>query len=61
MIFAKLCDFSHAVSMEEELSEEDDEDIRQLLLPAILPPEVGMNNHLTFSFSSRNIFLISPF
>ena len=48
MIFAKLCDFSHAVSMEEELSEEDDEDIRQLLLPAILPPEVGMNNHVTF-------------
>ena len=40
MIFAKLCDFSHAVSMEDELSEEDEEDIRQLLLPAILPPEV---------------------
>lgn len=39
VIHAKLCDFSHAVSMEGELSEENEEVIRQLLLPAIVPPE----------------------
>ena len=40
VIQAKLCDFSHAVSLERELDEDDEEDIRQHLLPAIVPPEV---------------------
>ena len=57
MIFAKLCDFSHAVSMEDELTEEDEEDIRQLLLPAILPPEVEITcNCILAYFPHSNIF-----